>query len=100
VYAPLADVPLTLLDALFARILTLYVVFGDKPVMVQDTLVADVVLNCVNEEPSFIEYSHMLQVVSAVAATVRLEDVLLESEMVTTGAAPSEVEKYAVEEAP
>jgi hypothetical protein len=100
VYAPLADVPLTLLDALFARILTLYVVFGDKPVMVQETLVADVVLNCVNEEPSFIEYSQILQVVFAVAATTRLLDVLDESEMVTVGAEPSNVEYEPVEETP
>jgi hypothetical protein len=68
--------------------------------MVQETLVADVVLNCVNEEPSFIEYSHALQVVFAVAATTRLLDVLDESEMVTVGAEPSNVEYEPVEETP
>jgi hypothetical protein len=42
----------------------------------------------------------MLQVVFAVAATTRLLDVLDESEMVTVGAEPSNVEYEPVEETP
>ena len=42
----------------------------------------------------------MLQVVFAVAAIVRLDEVLDERDMVTVGAEPSNVEYEPVEEAP
>ena len=48
----------------------MYDVFGDSPVMALLALVPAVVENCVQEEPLFVEYSQISQVVEAVADTV------------------------------